>query len=209
MRPNEDGILIKNIVFDVGGVLLEFAPLKYWQRFVDTAEKAEEMARKTFLSSEWESLDRGLFERREVIDSLCQKYPEDADIIRRAIGSWSNMMEPIEENTRLVSELDDAGYPLYILSNYPQQGFKDVSEKFDFFRHFRGDVISGDVAYVKPEDEIYQVLLDKFSLNPEHTLFIDDNEENIEAAEEAGLVGIHYDEGTDLVAEMRHYNVSI
>ncbi len=209
MKENEKGILIKNIVFDIAGVLLDYSPKEYLQRYVDTVEEAELLAHRTFLSGDWEELDRGLFDRREIINRLCEKYPENASIIRRAISSWSQMMEPIEENTSLVPELKKAGYPLYLLSNYPRQGYEEVSEKFNFFQHFRGEVISGDVAYLKPEDEIYQVLIEKFSLEPQHTVFIDDGRENVEAAEESGLVGIHYDGQIDLADKLRELNVNI
>lgn len=209
MQETEEGILIKNIVFDIAGVLLDYSPREYLQRYVDTVEEAELLAHRTFLSDDWEELDRGLFDRREIINRICEKYPEDAGTIRRAVSNWTEMMEPLEENTRLVPKLKQSGYPLYLLSNYPRQGYEEVSEKFDFFRHFKGEVISGDVAYLKPEDEIYQVLIEKFSLEPQHTVFIDDGQENVEAAEENGLVGIHYDGEIDLAQKLRELNVNI
>ncbi len=209
MQKNEDGVLVKNIVFDIAGVLLDYSPEEYLRRYVDTIEQAELLAHRTFLSEDWEDLDRGLFDRREIINRLCEKYPEDANNIRKAISSWTNMMEPLTENTRLVPELKQAGYPLYLLSNYPRQGYEEVEEKFEFFNHFKGAVISGDVAYLKPEDEIYQVLIEKFSLEPQNTVFIDDAQENVEAAKENGLLGIHYDGQIDLADKLREMNVNI
>ncbi len=209
MKETEEGVLIKNIVFDVGGVLLEYPPVDYYGRYVDSEEKARELAEKTFFSDDWEKLDRGLLEREEIIRLFCDKYPDDSETIRKAIGSWSKMMRPNEENVEVARELDEAGYPLYILSNYPSQGFSEVKEKFDFFGLFRDEVISGEATYIKPEDEIYQIMLQKFRLEPEHTLFIDDGKENIEAARESGIYGIHCAEDIDLRQELERLNVSV
>ncbi len=202
-------ILVKNIVFDIAGVLLRYDPVSYLEKFTDNRGEAEKLAKITFLSPDWEELDRGLINRDEIMRRLSEKHPDFKDSIKRAISSWPQMLEPIEENINLAKKLRENNYPLYLLSNFPEEGYEDTKARFDFFDIFKGGVVSGEITYLKPEGEIFQVLLEKFTLDPEHTVFIDDTEENARAAEEHGIIGVHYDGETGLEEKLRRLNVNL
>ena len=99
---------------------------------------------------------------------------------------------PIDESVEVLSELKEKGVLLYILSNWSAETYPIAEERFDFLSWFDGKIISGEAGIVKPDLEIYKLLIKKYELNPQKTVFIDDKEENIKSAELLGFNGIHF-----------------
>jgi len=193
---------IENIVFDVGQVLLTFQPEKFLSGFTDDEREVEKISSAVFRSSEWLNLDRGSWSRQEAADFFRERLPEYGEIIEKAVLNWTDMLKPIDENIELMQELKSQGYPVYVLSNFPEEGYRKAREEFSFWRHFDGIVISALEGYVKPEAEIYQVLLSRYNLKPEKTIFIDDSEKNIKGAKSEGIIGIEFNEPAELRKEL-------
>ncbi len=200
--------MIKNIVFDLGNVLLDFKPEEYLQQNYSDSELIEELYRKLFSSPEWEGLDRGTLTRQEAVEKLGAKHPELKPEIKEILASLDKLLQPKQETISLLNSLAETEYNLYVLSNFHQQAYQEVAAKYDFFDHFDGLVISAQINYIKPETEIYKHLLAEFELTPEKTVFIDDKKENLAGAEEFGIKTIHFAKNIDyLKQELAKLNI--
>jgi len=202
---------IKNIVFDIGQVLLTFNPEQYLKdQFNLSTGQIKEIAKATFRSSVWLDLDRGKISKNEAADIFSKKLPEYSQVLVEGVLNWEEILNPIEPNIELLKEFKDHdAYEVYALSNFNDESYQVAKSEFPFLNLFKGEIISGQVGYIKPEPEIYQLLLDRFELEPAETLFIDDSKENIEAAQEFGLRTIHYRNPEQLQKEIKHLNLLI
>nr|WP_072985748.1 HAD family phosphatase [Clostridium cavendishii] len=189
--------MIKNIVFDLGNVLLEFKPIEYLKDKEFEEDKIKELYEEIFLSKEWPMLDRGVITEEEVINILCERS-RNADLIRKAMDNWYEILKPIKESIDILKELKEAGYGLYIISNFHHLAYENVTKRFEFFNYFDGGVISYEEKLLKPEDEIYRKLLQKYNIKAEESVFIDDTLVNIEKSRELGFLGIHFDNPNNL-----------
>ena len=202
---------IKNIVFDIGQVLLTFNPEQYLrEQFNLSTGQIKDIAKETFRSSVWLDLDRGKISKNEAAEIFSKKLPEYSQVLVEGVLNWEEILNPIEPNIELLKEFNDSdAYEVYALSNFNDESYQVAKSEFPFLNLFKGEIISGQVGYIKPEPEIYQLLLDRFELEPAETLFIDDSKENIEAAKEFGLRTIHYRNSEQLQREIKHLNLLI
>ena len=202
---------IKNIVFDIGQVLLTFNPEQYLrEQFNLSTGQIKDIAKETFRSSVWLDLDRGKISKNEAAEIFAKRLPEYSQVLIEGVLNWEEILNPIEPNIELLKEFNDSdAYEVYALSNFNDESYQVAKSEFPFLNLFKGEIISGQVGYIKPEPEIYQLLLDRFELEPAETLFIDDSKENIEAAKEFGLRTIHYRNSEQLQREIKHLNLLI
>lgn len=181
---------MKNIVFDLGGVLFARDRSKCTQEFLDFFD----FIRSERLPRFWEEYDRGTSAWDEVVDTLCRMHdcprPRCEEFLRRSV----EMQEPVKPTEALIGDLKAAGYKLYVLSNMSRE-FIDFLRRFPVYGLFDGEVVSCEEGTVKPEPAIYRLLLDRYGLDPAETLFIDDRPMNIAAAEALGIRGQLFDAG--------------
>ena len=195
---------IKNIVFDLGRVLIKFEPKEYIEQNVPE-EKREDFYNGIFGSTEWLMLDRGTLSYEDAKKIFKERVPgADKQIDRLFDVDLFEILQPIEENVKLLSKLKEK-YNLYILSNFHQPAFEHIFKKYDFFRLFDGHTVSCYYYLLKPEKEIYDILIDKFNLIPEETVFIDDTKVNIDACEKEGIRGIHLPDYTELKQKLEEF----
>ena len=195
---------IKNIVFDLGRVLIKFEPKEYIEQNVPE-EKREDFYNGIFGSTEWLMLDRGTLSYEDAKKIFKERVPgADKQIDRLFDVDLFEILQPIEENVKLLSKLKKK-YNLYILSNFHQPAFEHIFKKYDFFRLFDGHTVSCYYYLLKPEKEIYDTLIDKFNLIPEETVFIDDTKVNIDACEKEGIRGIHLPDYTELKQKLEEF----
>ena len=195
---------IKNIVFDLGRVLIKFEPKEYIEQNVPE-EKREDFYNGIFGSAEWLMLDRGTLSYEDAKKIFKERVPgADKQIDRLFDADLFEILQPIEENVKLLPELEKK-YNLYILSNFHQPAFEHIFKKFEFFRLFDGHTVSCYYYLLKPEKEIYDTLIDKFNLIPEETVFIDDSKVNIDACEKEGIRGIHLPDYTELKQKLEEF----
>jgi len=201
--------LIKNIIFDLGNVLLKFKPEEFLLQFTSDKEYIKQFVPKITRSKFWLDLDRGLesLENTEMI--FISKYPEEKGFISLFFNHWMEMLTPIEENVGVLLDLSKLGYKTYILSNFINEAFKFVKNKFDFFSLFDGQIISGEEKVIKPEKAIYESLLSRYHLIPEESLFIDDILFFLKPAKKLGISTIWNQPFTDLRKELKKFNVVI
>lgn len=183
--------MIKNIIFDLGNVLVKYSPENFLGKYVKEENK-EVFIKEIFKSKEWLELDRGTLSYEDAIEIFAKRVPEERESIEKLFReNISSCISPIEENVKIMRELKRNGYSVYILSNFHQPAFEYIKENWDFISEFDGDVVSCYYHYIKPEKEIYETILKKYNLIPSETVFIDDVETNIEGAKEFGIEGIH------------------
>ncbi|MFN2362914.1 MAG: HAD family hydrolase [Halarsenatibacteraceae bacterium] len=202
---------IKNIVFDIGQVLLTFNPEQYLrEEFNLSTGQIKEIARQTFRSKVWLDLDRGKITKNEAAEVFAERLPEYSQVLIEGVLNWEEILNPIEPNVELLRDFyNNAAYEVYALSNFNDESYQVAKNEFSFLSLFKGEIISGQVGYIKPEPEIYQLLLDKFELEPVETLFIDDSKENLVTAEKFGIKTIHYRSPEQLQREIKHLNLLI
>ena len=195
---------IKNIVFELGRVLIKFEPKEYIEQNVPE-EKREDFYNGIFGSTEWLMLDRGTLSYEDAKKIFKERVPgADKQIDRLFDVDLFEILQPIEENVKLLPKLKEK-YNLYILSNFHQPAFEHIFKKYDFFRLFDGHTVSCYYYLLKPEKEIYDILIDKFNLIPEETVFIDDTKVNIDACEKEGIRGIHLPDYTELKQKLEEF----
>ena len=179
----------KNIIFDVGDVLLDYR----WQQMLmdyglDESE-AYRVGRELFDDPDglWHEYDLGVKSQEEIIQEFEQKHPKDAEVIRWFISHGEYMHVARPAIWKLVHQLKEAGYHLYILSNYPETLFKKHTQYADFMDDMEGMVVSYMLHVGKPERIVYQTLCDRYGLNKEECLFFDDRAENVQGAIDFGM----------------------
>jgi len=174
--------MIRNIIFDLGNVLISFRPSEY----LDKKEYSEELKAKIlsdiFHAREWLELDNGDITIAEAIESIAERSSLTREEIAHIFNLRTDIMVPLDLNVNLLPELKKSGFRLYYLSNFPIDIFHEIKSGYYFFNYFDGGVISAEVRHSKPGRRIYEILLEKYSLRAEESLFIDDLEENVKAA---------------------------
>ena len=179
---------MKNIVFDLGGVLSARYKHKCSPEFIDFFR----FIRTDPMPDFWVEYDRGTLTLDQVVDALCALHGCTPEVARAYVREAIDRQEPVRATERLVGELKRAGYRLYVLSNMSRE-FIDFLRRADVYALFDGEVVSCEEGTVKPEPRIYRILLDRYGLDPAETLFIDDRAANIAAAREAGIDGFRFD----------------
>lgn len=188
---------IKNIVFDFGGVLIDWNPEYLYRKVFDTEEKM-----RYFLDNicryDWNLLqDEG--RPLAVATRLRQEeYPEYSREIAMYYGRWEEMLGgTIDENVKLIKPLKEK-YKLYGLTNWSNETLPIAMKRYSFFKDLEGIVVSGKEKLVKPNPKLYKVLLDRYNIKAEESLFIDDNADNIATAQQMGFKTVHFTDGVNL-----------
>ncbi|SVD47072.1 uncharacterized protein METZ01_LOCUS399926 [marine metagenome] len=179
-----------NVVFDLGGVLVDWDPRHLYRKLLPDEETVDLFLQKV-CSQEWNvQQDKG----RSFEDGINERvalFPEDEHLIRAYFERWPEMLGgPIEGSVEILSELKQSGFPVYALSNWSAETYPLAKKCYAFLQWFRGEVISGQVGMIKPQPEIYRHLLKVHGLKAGETLFIDDRQENVDAAANEGIHGI-------------------
>ena len=187
---------VDTVVFDIGNVLIRFAPDDFLQQlFPDDPAKQQAMLHQVYQGPYWPEFDRGTVEYEDAARRLVSEFGGCYADYMHAITGWIELKTPVEEGWRAAGRCRRAGKRLYLLSNYPREGYARMREKFaDRFALFDGGCISSDCHQLKPEPEIYRTLIDQCGLTPERTLFIDDTLANVEGAMKSGIHGFHMHE---------------
>ena len=188
---------IQNIIFDFGGVLIDWNPIYLYGNVFETEEEM-----KHFLENvcryEWNVLQDAGRPLSEATTLLQKEHPEFSEQIAYYYGRWEEMLGgTIDENVKLIKPLKKR-YKLYGLTNWSAETLPIAMERYSFFKDLDGIVVSGDEKIVKPNPEIYEILLDRYNLDAESSLFIDDNADNIETAKKIGFKTVHFTDEVNL-----------
>jgi glucose-1-phosphatase len=182
--------MIRNIVFDLGNVLISFKPSEFFDKKNYPQNIKERILSDIFGSREWSMLDSGDITTEEAIDRIAQHSSLRKEEIVHVFNLRTELLYPIDENIRILPDLKKRGFRLFYLSNFPDDIFEDIRSGYYLFKYFDGGLISAEAKVSKPDSRIYKLLTEKYNLVPEESLFIDDMEVNVKAAEKSGFKGI-------------------
>ena len=182
--------MIKNIVFDMGGVLIHFKPAALLAHFDISPADRDLMLKEAFGSVAWIQLDRGTISAGEALEAMQANLPERLHPVAEELvnGWWKLELRPMEGMEQLLGELKELGYGIYLLSNTTVR----QPEYFPLIpgsQYFDGQIISAQWKLLKPQHEIYETLLREYGLRAEECFFVDDLNINIEGALCAGMSG--------------------
>ncbi len=179
---------MKNIVFDLGGVVFMRDMKKCSAEFIDFFS----FVRGEVMPHFWNEYDRGTLTKEQTIECLMERSGYDRAKCTALVDEAIAKQEAVRPTEELIEELKAAGYHLFVLSNMSRE-FIAFLREIPVYRHFEGEVVSCEEGVCKPEPEIYRLLLERYSLDPSETMFIDDRSENVEGAEKEGITGFLFD----------------
>ena len=180
------------VVFDLGGVLIDWNPRHLYRKLFQQEEAMEEFLAEVCNGAWNVEQDRGR-PFAEATALLIARHPERRPMIEAYFGRWSEMLNgPIHGTVALLEALHARGVPLYALTNWSAETWKVARPMFPFLERFRGILVSGEVGLVKPDPAIYRRLADDFALTPGRSVFIDDSLPNVRAAADLGFHAHHF-----------------
>jgi 2-haloacid dehalogenase len=202
--------MIDTIVYDLGGVLVDWSPLYVYKDYFKTDEERNYFF-EHICTSEWnEEQDAGR-SIEEGTKLLLQQFPGWENAILDFYGRWEEMLRgSIDASVEVLQQLKQSGnYKLYALSNWSAETFPIALLRFEFLHWFDGRLISGEEKTRKPFREFYQRLIDRYEVDVSRTLFIDDNVRNVKAAEELGFAVIHFQTVNQLKNDLMNLKIEL
>ena len=198
-----DAESIKVIIFDLGGVVLDWNPRNLYRRYFDKREEMEAFLSEIDFASWNAQQDKGR-PFAEGVAVLSARFPHRAALIRAYHEHWEESVSgPIEATVRLVRQLKDAGYPLFALSNWSAETFPIARHKYDCLQLFDAIIVSGEVGLIKPDPAIFELAVKRSGVVASECLFIDDHGPNIAVAQQLGMQAIHFRSADGLADELR------
>jgi len=182
--------VIKNIIFDIGNVLVYYRPWEYLKKRY-SHEEATFLLAAIFETQEWQELDKGTLTEEEALRIFIARDPEKEHILREMMADFYNIFTPIESSISILKELRRKGYTVLFLSNIPHGIYDFITTTYDFLNEFDGGIASAKVKLMKPDEDIYLHLINTYNIEPKESLFIDDTAQNVKTAGNLGFKTIH------------------
>jgi 2-haloacid dehalogenase len=205
----ESGSVTSQVVFDLGGVLIDWNPRHLYRKIFGDDETAMEGFLAEVCSPEWNAQQDAGRSFAEAVAEREALYPQHAELIAAYFERWPEMLGgPIEESVSVLASLKQAQVPVFALTNWSRETFPFALERFDFLRWFDGIVVSGEEGLAKPDPQIYRVLTERYAVVPEQAVFIDDSAANVDAAHAMGMVGIHFQNDGQLHGQLHELGVA-
>ena len=197
--------MIKNVFLDMGNVLLNFDPGYSINKYCKTKEEKDIVRKALFEGEEWIKSDAGEISDKDKFERVKHKVPEKYhESLRQCAENWDLCMTPLKGAKDFCDYLKNKGYGIYILSNASDK-FYIYFPRFLPLDYFTGVVVSSDIHMLKPNEDIYNYILNKYKLKAEESLFIDDREENVEGAKKVNINGEVFK--NDYEAIIKKYNL--
>ena len=194
---------IDTIIFDLGGVLVDWNPEYVYRTVFNNDEEKVQWFLNKVCTSEWNAAQDAGRTIAEAVQLKIEEFPQYEEWIRLYYSEWSNMFSgAIDDNVTLFKSIKASGnYKVYALTNWSAETWPVALELFPFYKDFDGIVVSGQEKTRKPFPKIYNIILNRYKINPIKTIFIDDNKENIITANELKFNGIHYKNNLQLIKD--------
>lgn len=200
--------MIRNLIFDIGNVLTDFR----WKEFLQDKGFDEEMIARIAAASIqnplWCEFDRGTWTEEEMMQAFVKEAPELERELHLAFDDIHGMVTPRDYAIPWLQELKSKGYGVYYLSNFSQKAEVECSECLNFLPYMDGGILSYREKLIKPDPEIYTLLLERYGLVAEESVFLDDTLINVEAARKLGIHGIWFQTKEQTEEELRKLGVS-
>ena len=184
--------MINNIVFDAGKVLVYFEPDWLLDYLGYDEETRQVLKEKLFFDPIWEEADRGVLSKEELVQACIDQIPDYEDEIRSIYKNIGQTLEIMPYTMEWLKDLKERGHRLYLISNYGEELYEQTEHKLEFLPYMDGTIFSYQHKMIKPDLEIYRKLLEEYHLDASECVFIDDRQENIDAAKKMGYAGIRF-----------------
>lgn len=194
--------MIKNIIFDMGNVLVDFCWEEDFHKKGLEGEVFERVADATTRNYDWNELDLANLSHEEIIEKFIENDPEMAKEIRIATATVGGMIKKMPYAEDIINRLHAKGYRVYILSNFSLEAFEQAKDELTFIDLADGAVFSCYHHMVKPQPEIYELLLEKYNLNAAECVFLDDKPENVAGGESCGIMGLVFTDIDDALYKL-------
>ncbi len=201
---------IETIIFDLGGVLIDWEPRYLYRSLFSDADEMEHFLTH-ICTSDWnEEQDAGR-PLQEATALLVARHPEYAAQIEAFYGRWAEMLGgAFEDTVAVLKELKELNrYKIYALTNWSAETFPIALQRYEFLHWFDGVVMSGEEKSRKPFPEFYHILLKRYNIDPQTSLFIDDNLRNIKSARELGIPSVHLESPKQIRQVLKEWNLGI
>jgi len=179
--------VIKNVIFDIGNVLVSFRWREYFASFGYSEEILQRLAKATVQSEKWDEYDRGMLSEEEILAGFIENDPELEPVILECLKNICGILRQFDYTIPWIKELKENGYSVYYLSNMSSFACRDCKEDLAFLPYMDGGILSWKEKIIKPDPAIYRLLLERYGLNPKECVFLDDTEKNIAAAHKEGM----------------------
>ncbi len=200
---------INTIIFDIGNVLVDFK----WEQYLRDCGYNDEIVRKvseaTVKNDLWKKWDRGDIEEAEIIEQSCKLEPSVEREIKKLFVDIEQLINEFDYSAEIIKKLKENGYKVYLLSNYARSHYELDKKNFKFLDYVDGGIISYEVILAKPEPEIYKALIQKYNINPQEAVFLDDLPENLEAAKPFGFHTIQVKSYQQILEDLQKLGVNI
>jgi len=188
---------VRNVVFDVGGVLLDWNPQRVLAQFYPDPALRRHVGAALFGGTDWIDFDRGTLSETDLLTALVTRSGRPAPEMKDLFLALRASLTPKTDTIGLLETLHARGIPLYCLSNMADSIYAHLAPQHGFWARFQGIVISGQIQLLKPERAIYEYLVTRYGLNAAETVFLDDIEANVIGARAAGLQALQFHDAAD------------
>jgi 2-haloacid dehalogenase len=196
------------VIFDLGGVLIDWNPRYLYRKIFKTEEEIDWFLQ-NICTSEWNDQQDAGRSFEDATEELLAKHPAHELAIRAWYGRWQETIQgSIPQTVDILREIKQKnGYRLYALTNWSEQTFPWALDNFDFLHWFEGIVVSGIEKTRKPFPEFYKILFERYQVNPDKAIFIDDNQKNVEGGKAVGLEVVHFQSPAELRTSLQKLGI--
>lgn len=199
---------IDTVIFDIGNVLVDFCWKDALLGMNLDKDIMDRLAKATVLDGLWDEFDKGVLSEEEILEGFINNDPEIESVIRDFFYvHYFNIVKKRDYADEWIDSLKKQGYKVYFLSNFSKKGFRDLAKHLDFVKKGDGAVVSYRENLIKPDPAIYEVLLDRYNINPANAVFIDDTLKNIEAAKKFSLNTIWFTDKGQVITDLEALGV--
>ncbi len=201
---------IDTIIFDLGGVLVDWNPEYVFLKEFEGDKKKMKWFFDNICTSSWNEEQDGGKLMRIATQERIKLFPKHEKLIRMFYGRWEEMLKnEISGTVEILNKLKENNYRLIALTNWSAETFPVAIKKYEFLKSFEGIVVSGEIKMLKPFKEIYNYTINKYKLNPNKCVFIDDRLSNVVGAIECGIHGIRFESPEKLIVNLKNIKVEI
>ena len=200
---------MKNIVLDIGNVLVKWSPQSIIAKVFNDGQDAEKVFLSIFKAPTWYDLNLGKITENEAIHIYNQKLGIPLHQAEEFMHEVKESLTPVEGSFELLDELEQAGFPIYSITDNVREIINFLKTKYTFIDKFRGMAVSAELGVLKPDEKIYRYLLDQYNLCPEDSIFLDDLLPNVEGARNVGMQGIHFTTAAACREDLKKFGVNV
>lgn len=199
--------MIKNLIFDFGNVLVEYNIKEFMFKKGMEPDMIKRILKASIMGPFWDEFDRGAISEEEALAGFLSLDPGIEKELHIVFDNITGMLTKRDFAIPWVKELKAAGYNVYYLSNYSKKAYDECADSIEFIEYMDGGVLSHRELMVKPNPDIYRLLIDRYNLVPEECVFIDDTPKNVEVAKELGMEGIIFTTKEEAETELKSLGV--